>query len=84
LDATHTGHGDVPVMDPLPKYPAWHMQSFCDVDSAPDWVFCGHAFRTPAAHHDPWGHGWQSDEPLRKYPALHTHGQLVAVVPTPV
>jgi hypothetical protein len=47
-------------------------------------VFCGHAFLTLALHQELAVHAWHSDEPLRKYPAFHTHAQLVAVVPTPV
>jgi hypothetical protein len=77
------GHGLVPDLEPLPKYPGAQRHWFCEVENKGLRVLLGHWLLTPATHHEFSGQGehWL---PFRTYPALHTHGQSVSAEPTPL
>jgi hypothetical protein len=78
------GHGLVPDLVPLPKYPGAQRHWFWVVESAELRVLLGQRLLAPAMHHEFTGHGEQMLLPLRKYPALHMNGQDDAVpVPYP-
>jgi len=73
------GHGLVPDLEPLPKYPDAHRHWFCDVESAGLSVLLGQTLFAPAMHQEFEGHGGHM-LPSRKYPALHIQGHDVTVL----
>jgi hypothetical protein len=58
------GHGLVPVLDPLPKYPGAHRHWFWEDESAELRVLLGQAFTAPAMHQELVVQGEQAP-PLR-------------------
>ena len=50
------GHGLVPALEPLPKYPGAHRHLFCVVDSSGLRVLLGQKLLAPAMHHELAGH----------------------------
>ena len=48
----HMGHGLVPDLEPLPKYPGAQRHWFCEEERAELKVLLGHAFNAPAMHQE--------------------------------
>lgn len=72
------GHGLVPDLEPLPKYPGAQRHWFCEEEISGLRLLLGHSFSAPATHHELLGHAVQIS-PSRKYPASHIHEHDVSV-----
>jgi hypothetical protein len=71
--ALQIGHGLVPALEPLPKYPGAQRHWFCVVERAWLRLLVGQSFFAPAMHQKLSGHDEQRS-PSRKYAVSHIHG----------
>jgi hypothetical protein len=58
------GHGLVPALEPLPKYPGAHRHWFCVLERPGLRVLLGQRLFAPAIHHELAGH-WEHRSPSR-------------------